>query len=73
MKDWIRKALTRVPDEEPNKRLVLGVKFAIAMTVCLTVLEVAHMVFLGKWNSEIFAAITGLSGTVMGVFIGQKT
>jgi len=57
---------------EPNEKLVLGVKFAISMTVCLSALEVAHMAFLGKWNSEVFAAITGLSGTVIGVFVGQK-
>ncbi len=58
---------------EPDERLVYAVKFAIGMTVCLTVLEVAHMAFMGSWNSEIFAAITGLSGTVMGIFVGQKT
>jgi hypothetical protein len=57
---------------EPNKKLVLGVKFAISMTVCLSALEIAHMAFLGIWSSEIFAAITGLSGTVMGIFVGQK-
>jgi len=58
--------------EEPNERLVWGVKFAIGMTVCLSVLEVAHMAFLGSWNSEIFAAITGLGGTITGIFVGQK-
>ena len=73
MKDWIRKALTKAPDEEPNETLVLLVKFAIAMTLCFTGLEIVHLAFLGKWNSEIFAAISGLSGTVMGIFIGQKT
>jgi hypothetical protein len=72
MKDWIRKALTRAPNE-PNETLVLGVKFAIGMTVCLSALEIAHMAFLGKWNSEIFAAITGLIGTISGILISQKT
>jgi hypothetical protein len=28
---------------------------------------------LHSWNSEVFAAITGLIGTVMGIFVGQKT
>jgi hypothetical protein len=42
------------------------------MTLCLSVLEVAHMAFLGAWNSEVFAAITGLSGTITGIFVGQK-
>ena len=80
MADQIKRALTRrrvqrgrVITEEPNDKLVLGVKFAIAMTACLSLLEVAHMAFLGAWSSEIFAAISGLSGTVFGVFVGQKT
>ncbi len=80
MADPIKRALTRkrvqrgkIISEEPNEKLVLGVKFGIGMTVCLSVLEVAHMAFMGTWNSEIFAAITGLSGTVMGIFVGQKS
>jgi hypothetical protein len=85
MTDWIKKALTKTVQRkgsrgkteiivvQPNEKLVLGVKFAIGMTVCLSALEVAHMAFLGTWNSEIFAAITGLSGTVMGIFVGQKS
>jgi hypothetical protein len=80
MVDPIKNALTRkriqrgrLVREEPDPKLVLGVKFAIGMTVCLSALEIAHLAFLGKWNSEIFAAITGLSGTIMGIFVGQKT
>ena len=84
MRDIIRQALMRkvevkkggkktVVALEPNPRLVLGVKFAIAMTICLTAIEVAHMALLGKWNSEVFAAITGLIGTISGIFISQKT
>jgi acetylglutamate kinase len=80
MADPIKRALTRkrvqrgkIVSEEPNEKLVLGVKFAIGMTACLSALEVAHMAFMGTWNSEIFAAITGLSGTVMGIFVGQKS
>lgn len=84
MKDWVKKALTRRVHKrgprgrdqleviEPNEKLVLGVKFAIGMTLCLSALEIAHMVFLGTWNSEIFSVITGLSGTILGVFFGQK-
>jgi len=83
--DWIKKALTKTVQRkgsrgkteiiivQPNEKLVLGVKFAIGMTVCLSALEVAHIAFLGSWNSEIFAAITGLSGSIMGIFVGQKT
>ncbi len=82
--DWVRRALTRRMKQkgtrnsqilvvDPDERLVYAVKFAIGMTACLTVLEVAHMAFMGSWSSEVFAAITGLSGTVMGIFVGKKT
>ena len=50
----------------------MGVKFAIAMTACLSAVEIAHIAFLGEWNSEIFATITGLIGTVSGILIGQR-
>jgi hypothetical protein len=76
MNDWIKKALTRrVRQREipPDPRLVYGVKFAVAMTIILSALEVAHLAFLGRWNSEIFAAITGLAGNVSGILIAQKT
>ncbi len=79
MVDQIKRALTRKRVqrgrsvvEEPDEKLVWGVKFAIGMTACLSGLEVAHLAFLGTWNSEIFAAITGLIGTVTGIFVGQK-
>jgi len=78
----IRRVLTRrvsvkrghgeqILEVTPSERLVYGVKFAMGMTVCLSVLEVAHMAFLGTWSSEIFAAITGLIGTVSGVLVSQ--
>lgn len=81
MKELIKHALTRRRQtrgrvavvEEPDERLVLGVEFAIAMTLCLSGLEVANMAFLGTWNSEVFAAITGLTGTIVGLFVGKKS
>jgi hypothetical protein len=42
------------------------------MTVCLTALEIAYIAFMHAWNAEIFAGITGLIGTVTGIFIGKK-
>jgi hypothetical protein len=78
MNDWVKRALARkrvqrgrVIVEEPNEKLVWGVKFAIGMTVCLSGLQVAHLVVLGSWSSEIFSTITGLIGTVSGVLIGS--
>lgn len=79
MPDWIKKALTKTKQQhsrliviEPDNRLVLGVKFAIATTLSLTILEIAHLLILRTWNSEIFSAITGLAGTITGIFIAQK-
>ncbi len=79
MVDQIKRALSRkcvqrgrAVVEEPDEKLVWGVKFAIGMAACLSGLEVAHLAFLGIWNSEIFAAITGLIGTVTGIFVGKK-
>jgi hypothetical protein len=78
--DWIKRALTRRTTDktvtqaevEPSDRLVLGVKFAIAFTFSLTALEIAHLALLSTWNSEVFAAITGLAGTITGILISQK-
>ena len=84
MRDWVKTALTRKIARKgrrgkeqiivipPSEKLVYGVKFAMAMTVCLSAIEIAHIAFLGRWNSEVFAAITGLIGTVSGVLIGQR-
>jgi hypothetical protein len=79
--DWIKRALTRRTTDKtvkevevpPSERLVLGVKFSIAFTFSLTALEIAHLALLGTWNSEVFAAITGLAGTITGILISQKT
>jgi len=80
MADWIKRALTRKTTDKtaqeqiaPSERLVLGVKFAIALTFSLTALEIAHLALLRTWNSEIFATITGLAGTITGILISQKT
>ena len=88
MTDWVRRALTRritnkiqlqknaeATGEEvaPSERVVLGTKFAIALTGCFTAIEITHLALLGTWNSEVFAAITGLAGTTTGILISQKT
>ena len=50
MADPIKRALTRrrfqrghLIVEEPNEKLVLGVKFAIAITAFMSALELAHL------------------------------
>jgi hypothetical protein len=79
--DWIKRALTRRTADKtasaeeipPSERLVLGVKFAIALAFSLTAIEIAHLALLRTWYSEVFAAITGLVGTITGVLISQRT
>ena len=88
MTDFVKKALTRritdktalqenaealAQEVPPSERLVLGTKFAITFTFSLTAIEIANLALLGTWNSEVFAAITGLAGTIMGILISQKS
>jgi hypothetical protein len=72
---WVQKGkgkkLERI-EVPPSEKFVYGILFAIAALICLVVVEVAHMAFLGTWNSEIFSAITGLIGILSGIFITQK-
>ena len=77
---WVRRALARksvqrgrVVTEEPDEKLVIIVKFGLTMTLVFSGLEIAHILLLGGWNSEIFAAISGLSGTLSGIFVGKRT
>jgi len=81
---WLRKALTRtvrvkrgkgfkVEDVPPSERLILIVQFSIAAIAALTLIQIVHIVYLGTWNAEVSATITGLIGTVTGLFIGAKT
>jgi len=59
-------------DDEPNEKIVYVVKFGICMTVCLTAIEIASIALLRAWNSEVFAAISGISGIIFGILIGRK-
>jgi len=46
--------------------------FATASLCTLTLLEVTYLVVLHTFSSEIFSAITGLIGTIVGVFVTAK-
>ena len=75
MKDFLRKALTRKRGRAattPSDRLVLVMQFSIYLLFALVALEIAHLVVLSSWNSEVFAAITGLAGTIFGVLLERK-
>jgi len=72
---WVQKGKSKKLERievPPSERFVYGILFAIAALICLVIVEVAHMAFLGTWNSEIFSAITGLIGILSGIFISQK-
>jgi len=82
---WIERALTRVEYREvgrgkkiervelpPSERLVLGIQFALAALALLTGMQLAHLFVLHAWSSEVFTVISGLIGTVIGVFLAQK-
>jgi len=71
----IKKALTRRKGKveiPPSQCLVLGIYFAMIALICLTTLEAIHILVLRSFSSEIFASITLLVGTILGVFFGQK-
>lgn len=67
-----RKKASRV-QIPPSEKLVYGVYFAIAALFCLTILQAVHMLVLRTFSSEIFASITLVIGTILGVFFGAKT
>jgi len=83
MSSRVRRALTRVEyrsvgsggkklrrvEIPPPERLVYGLCFSFVALVCLVLLEALHIVFLGSFSNEVFAAITGVIGTISGVFL----
>jgi len=80
LRNAIRRALTktvrakkRKMELPPSEHTVWIVTFATVSLVGLTALEIVHMIYFRAWNSEIFSAITGLIGTITGIFISQRT
>lgn len=86
MIEWIRKVLTRSlwvqrgklkklerVEVPPPEKLVLGIAFAITALIGLVIIEALHMIYLGSFNSEVFAAITLVIGAILGVFFGVRT
>ena len=86
MRGWIKKALTRTLtvkgprgkmekkiEVEPSSRLVYAMTFSVYALLSLVALQIAHLIVLREWNSEIFAATTGLIGTISGILIAQRS
>ena len=84
MHDFIKRALTKTIqirtaqgntqqlELPPDKKLLYGMYFALVALVMLTALETTYMIVFQTFNNEIFAAMTGLIGTIMGILISQK-
>ena len=66
-----RKKLIRV-EEPPSERLVLFLQISIVAVICLSLIEALHIIVLRSFNWEVFAAITGLIGTITGVFASKR-
>ena len=79
MRNFVKQVLTRkikltrcTVEVEPSPRLVYAMYFAIATLICLTILEATYILVLRSFSSEIFSVITGLIGTIVGVFLTSK-
>jgi hypothetical protein len=55
-----------------NRRTRIRIHFAINALVSSTALEIACMLVVGAFSSEIFAAISLVVGTILGSIFGQK-
>jgi hypothetical protein len=84
-RSWLRKALTKkkvtkpdvsrrviIEEVQPSERLVLAVAVTIVAVTGLTILEIVYIIYFKAWNNEIFTAITGLVGLVVGTLIGAQ-
>jgi hypothetical protein len=81
MRNFIKRTLTKTVSVQaekgktlqikvpPNEKFVYGVYFAIVTLCSLTILELTYIIVLRQFNSEIFSAITGFSGTILGIFL----
>lgn len=63
----------RYVEEPPSLTLLYGIYFAISALITLAALEIAHLIVLRTFSSEIFSAISLVVGTILGAFFSQKT
>jgi len=74
--DPIRRVLTRRRGQveiPPDDAVVYAIYFSIAALFCLTTLEAIHILVVGSFSNEIFAAIMLVIGTILGAFFGHKS
>ncbi len=53
----------------PSRRLLLAFQFSLILLTALVILQALHLLVLGAWNSQIFSALTGVAGTLLGVLL----
>jgi hypothetical protein len=46
--------------------------FGVCVVISLCVVEIACIAFIHTWNDEVFKAITGLAGVIIGFFVFGK-
>jgi len=81
---WIRKALTKHEFKQagrikrlkkvevpPSEKLVRLVQFCLGAIIALTAIEIVHILILKTFNQTVFSAISGLIGTIVGVFTAK--
>ena len=85
MRDFIKQALTKTIqirtaqgdtqqlELAPDKKILYGMYFALAALIMLTALETTYMIVFQTFNSEIFAAMMLVVGTILGAFYGTKS
>ena len=85
LSNWIRKALTRRQIKQtgkrtrkieyveipPSERLVYTVQFCLISLAALTAIEIVHIIALKSFNQSIFSTISGIIGTLIGVFLAK--
>ena len=85
LSNWIRKALTKRQIKQtgkkarkieyveipPSERLVYAVQFCLISLAALTAIEIAHIITLKSFNQTVFSTISGLIGTIIGVFLAK--
>ena len=55
-----------------SQRLLYGLFFAVIALIALVILEVLHMIIFNQFNDQLFAALSGLIGTIIGALISHK-
>ena len=68
-----RRRKTHVVEVEPSGNVVYAFILSLAMLLCLSALQIAYLIVMHEWNSEIFTLISGLVGIITGMFLGAKS